>query len=324
MSFRTIRSLTVAFALAFSTHAFASGPVIEAIQGGEQVVSSLIEKLGFSVAAKRQASESLALGSKALGMKELSSADAIAKLAEGDAEVIAILKKPSEELTREDLAKLLNKMADSAGGSRAGDTFAQCSKCVEEELRVLGVANVLKRASQSVREVLSRAPQGNALTQQVKKLAESLNVSELKVVKQGNKIVKDPVKELAQKDSQQLTNVWTFLELTASGSDGQKKLGKAILAMSRKEDGKTALLEDRLWVLMTEEFSESDSLRLAEELEKASKNIPAGADAPAKRRQVFEQWIEKKSQEMGLSGEETSTMKSRLCRCYGIFPAACK
>jgi|GEM_PF-1378035 len=304
MSIRFVRSLlaTLALTLAVGTSTVAHSAAV----GGE--VLKLLEVSGS--AAKQQVEETIRIGLQVLTGEKVPTPAGLSKALAGSAEDKELLRMLTAPASKAEAADAINRLAKRAEGMSSA--YRICKMCtVETELAKKGITNILQPTPASVREALKDVPKGPKLVNSVRDMAKKAGAS---------------IDDQVYNDAELLKEIYTVFKLTNDGSEGQKKLGKAILAMNAESKGSLVVVTQAgkkrihpLYSLMSEDFSEAESLKLAEQMEIIAKD-PLNASRKA-RTEALEKWLDSKSSEVGLSKEEMTSMKSRLCNCYALFCA---
>lgn len=309
--------LSMTLALSFNVNA-AGGKLIE-ILVSETGVLEILGKRGIQGAPAKKVSEyvsesilSISYSSKKPAASELR------KILKGIAgsdvdnaykkELVALLEKPADKVTKEDLVTAVNNLIylSNRFGKR-GSTVLACAECVSEALSRHGLKFTLevlndKSSKRVLTSVLPREPR--QLTTFISKEMSKGGLGDYSRTAARTNLV-SPEEERA---------LGLFLGLRKYGNKEQKALTEAIVSVSKDGSGETPLLSrdnpHKLWKLFSEDMSsevmDSWTKMLKEVGEKSD-----GSEGSAKK--AFYDYLDRVAGDDPVLREQLSALKRKNC-----------
>ena len=304
----------------WKTTILTAGLLLSMVTAQAAVVSSLVIKptarelaqaFGTQIInpkAAEQAAESLRNTLEILTGKsidDISSKD-LSKALSFDPELGRIIAKSEEDLTQADIATLIKKTAQH---SNMFNENYLCGRCVEKELREMGVQAVVQKAPSSMVKHLKAVPKNvtaqRALVRRIAKEDLGMSAREIKQFVSPRNL-----------DDVKLRNVAAALLAMKNGTKGQKALGDAIRNFNTA-DGKTYFNHNDLLLMLVDGFKESELEEWAAIVNKLAKKPTKGQLRG--RTYALAKYFEDMAEEYPHLREHLAAMKDNGANCWRIW-----
>lgn len=310
--------LSMAFTMSINVNAAGGGKLIELLVNDSGVLE-ILGKRGIKGAPAKKVSEyvgqsilSISFSNKKPSVQQLKKIIKSIAGSEVDnaykKELLALLDKPAEKVSKEDLVTVVNNLIylSNRFGKR-GSTVLACADCVSETLSRHGFKFTLEVLSDSsskrvLTQVLPREPK--QLTNYISKEMSKGGLGDYSRTAARTKLV-SPEEERA---------LGLFLGLRKFGNKKQKELAEAIVSVSKDSGGETTLLTrdnpHKLWKLFSEDMSDDVMDSWTKMLKEVGEKTD-GSEGSSKK--AFYDYLERVAGDDPVLREQLASLKRKNC-----------